>query len=221
MNRRPIRPRDAASLVLIRNSASGAEVLMGRRQSTLAFMPNAYVFPGGKVAPGDSLIQPASSLKGDYVRHMAVGGSDRRAHALAIAAVRETFEETGLLVGEPGEPGPAAAPAWAAFTRQGLAPALGRLEYLCRAITPTPSPIRFHARFFIADGDHASGALSGSGELVDLHWTLLSQAHRLPIADVTAFVLSEVQRLLAAKRQESLPKGMFTHRQGRPWIRYR
>lgn len=221
MNHRPIRPQDAASLVLIRNSAGGAEVLMGRRHATLAFMPNAYVFPGGKVAPGDSLIQPASSLPSDYVRHMAVAGSGRRAQALAIAAVRETFEETGLLVGEPGDPGPAVAPAWEAFTRQGLAPALGRLEYLCRAITPTPSPIRFHARFFIADGDHASGMLTGSGELVDLHWTPLTQAHRLPIAHVTAFVLTEIQRLLAAERQEPLPKGMFTHRRGRPWVRYR
>ena len=73
---------------------------------------------------------------------------------VAVAAVRETYEETGLLLGR--------------LIAGRLEPALSGLDHIVRAITPTDSPIRFHARFFLADIASASGTLRGNGELLDL-----------------------------------------------------
>jgi hypothetical protein len=98
-------------------------------------------------------------------------------------------------------------------------PALHHLSYVARAITPPMSPIRFHARFFLADAANAKGALGGSGELLDLHWLPISAAFALPIADVTEFVLEEIFRLL---RASSIRRGipLFSYRNNRPTIRY-
>ncbi len=220
MNRQIVRPQDAASLILVRDGPGEPEVLMGRRQSRMTFMPDVYVFPGGKLDAGDGSVRAASPLDAGIIRHLAVAGSARRAQALAIAAVRETFEETGLLLGQPGDAGGLDTPAWAAFKQAGLAPALDKLCYVTRAITPTFSPIRFHARFFLADTAHVRGVLGGSGELLDLRWVPLSEANRLPIADVTVFVLGEVQRLLTAPPENHARKALFTHRRNGLYVRY-
>jgi len=107
----------------------------------------------------------------------------------------------------------------AAMRALGMAPALNRLSYIGRAITPTDSPIRFHARFFLAQARHAVGTLAGSGELLDLRWVTLEQARRLPIVDVTEFMLEEVGRLLSGDK----PRGrapLFSYRGNRPVVRY-
>jgi len=183
---RPARPRDAASLILHRPGAHGAEVLMGRRATRHRFMPDVYVFPGGRLDPADAGIVPLRPLRPEVVARFAGVCTPRRAQALAVAAVREAHEETGLLLGK--------------LDASGLRPDLGGLDVLARAITPSASPIRFHARFFIAEGGTARGALGGSGELLDLHWVPLAEALKLPLADVTEFMLGEIGRRLAAAR---------------------
>lgn len=184
-------------------------------------MPDTYVFPGGAVAAEDSRVCPASPLNPAAIRQMGVGDHAGRARALAVAAVRETAEETGLLLGEPGEPGPATAPVWQLFRQLGLAPALGHLQYIARAITPAFKPRRFHARFFLADAAYLSGDLAGNGELLDLHWVPFSGVERLLTTPATVFVLNEVRRWFEAGPEERRRKAVFTyHRRYGPRVRY-
>ena len=111
--------------------------------------------------------------------------------------MRETFEETGLLLGQPGDVGAVmASSSWLAFKKAGLAPDLGCLRYIARAITPTSSPLRFHARFFLADVTGMMFMPQASTELHDPRWITLAQAGALALAEVTRAVLLEAARLL-------------------------
>jgi 8-oxo-dGTP pyrophosphatase MutT (NUDIX family) len=189
---------DAAGLLLIRGSGRRAEVLMGRRSRASRFMPGVYVFPGGRVERVDA--RPSGFAE---TMPALPGGTDRatgrRLRHFARAALRETFEETGLLVADRPPPSSAEidtaaggeAEIWRAFRRAGRAPAFSALSLIARAVTPTRSPIRFHTRFFRADGRAAYGDLLGDGELEDLRWVPVEKAGKLPIAEVTALVLRE------------------------------
>lgn len=196
------KPRDAASLVAVRVGREPA-VLMGRRHARHRFMPNYFVFPGGRVDPRDHLAPLVSDLRSDVAEALSREVSPVRARALAVAAARETFEETGLVLGE---------------LRDGrLAPALDGLQYLARAITPVQSPIRFHARFFVVAEAALGGQIRDSDELLDVDWVPVSRALALPLADITQFVVHEVARLvpdLTAKR--SVP--LYRYRRGRPSV---
>lgn len=172
---------------------------MGRRSLQARFKPGVYVFPGGMLERTDLLVRPATLLDPSIPPRIAVGGSLRRANALALAAVRETYEESGLIAGVPGDLGPNPDPSWAAIRELGLAPALDRLVYLGRAITPSPQPIRFHARFFGIDSQHVQGELRSSSELGDLQWVPLARATGLPVMDVTLLILESLQRLLTER----------------------
>lgn len=218
--RRGVRPRDAASLILLRREGGAQQVLVGRRPPKARFLPGRYVFPGGAVEPGDSRAQPASDLNAETVGLMAVGGRETRARSLAMAAVRETFEETGLMLTEPGDVGPVQSATWAAMRGHGVAPALRRLTYVGRAITPVTSPIRFHARFFVADARYATGALGGDSELVDLHWCPIEELVRLPAIEVQSFMLRHAVAALSGVDARSAGKPLFTQRAGRRYIRY-
>ncbi len=218
----PVRPRVAASLIVLRHGAGEPEVLMGRRRAKASFIPDAYVFPGGGVDRSDARARPATPLAPEVERHLMAACASGRARALAMAAVRETFEETGLMLGRAGDVGPVNGAGWSHIRATGLAPDLARLDYVGRAITPPMSPIRFHARFFMADAAGLSGELGGSGELLDLHWVALSRAYDLPIVDVTEFMLGEARRLAAAAPEGGRrPKPLFCYRQGGTVVRYR
>lgn len=207
---RGIRPRDAASLVLVDDRGDEPRILMGRRHARMAFIPDAFVFPGGKLDAGDLLARPATELG-------AAASFGPKSRALAMAAIRETFEETGLILASPGDVGAASGPGWALFREQGLAPQLDLLSALARAITPADSPVRFHARFFTASASTLQGTLAGSGELEDLDWYPLAEALKLPIIDVTEFVLHEVARRSAGEMPDRTP--LFSYRNGRPLAR--
>ncbi|MEQ9226819.1 MAG: NUDIX hydrolase [Parvibaculum sp.] len=221
---RGIRPRDAASLVLIDSSDDGEPlILMGRRHARMKFIPDAFVFPGGKLDAGDLLAKPATPFSGDTAKRMERAAPTRaktarvKAQALAMAAIRETFEETGLILAGPGHVGEDAGAGWQPFLERGLAPRLDLLEIIARAITPASSPIRFHARFFAADAAAATGELKGSGELEDLGWYPLSEALKLPVIDVTEFVLNEIARRHAGATRPRIP--LYCYRNDRPVIR--
>ena len=90
-----LRPKDAATLVLIKNSGAVPEVLLGQRHGGHAFMPNRYVFPGGRVDPSDSRVVPATSLTQDVARRLEKNCSPARARA----ASRPAEDDDG-----PGDP---------------------------------------------------------------------------------------------------------------------
>lgn len=193
------RPRDAATLVILRN---GREVLLGKRSARHVFMPQRYVFPGGRVDPGDSRVPCPVPLKPDVEARLLTSATAARARALAMAAVRETFEETGLLLGvRHTTPLRTRSASWQAFYASGLAPALDKLFYFGRAITPPRVVRRFDARFFLTDARHMHGELRGNGELVDLQWLDIEQTHQVPLAPITDLMLHLLrERLLRAPR---------------------
>ena len=213
------RPRDAATLILTRRTGSTVELLMGQRHASHRFMPNQYVFPGGRVDRADSSVRVGTTLREDVAGRLTKGCSPTRAQALALAAIRETFEETGLIVGHPLAPGEkaprTASSSWAEFFNTGHLPALDKLDYVARAITPPYRPIRFHARFFLADAALARGEIKGSGELLKLHWVPLGDAKKLDLPRITAVVIDEIDKLVSGKPDpQGVPFFYFKH--GKP-----
>jgi len=199
---RAVKPVDAAGLVLIRASRNGEpEVLLGRRHRRAGFLPDIYVVPGGRVDPTDHARSGfAETLHPAVAAALASGGSRRPALAFPRAALRETHEETGLLVGEPGRPlDPPSQAIWQAYRDAGLAPHFTGIDFICRAITPVTSSRRYNTRFFLADGGHAAGNLASNGELEDLAWRPVSALGGLTIVDVTEYVLKEALRRWQAR----------------------
>src|SRR4051794_18484273 len=97
-----VRPKDAATLILIDRTAKKPKVLMGRRHAGHKFMPGKFVFPGGRIEPGDRRMVATGALHPrieDRLLARVQRPTSQRARALALAAIRETFEETGLLLG--------------------------------------------------------------------------------------------------------------------------
>lgn len=218
------RPRDAASLVLLRQDAGGVQVLLGRRPLAARFMPGVYVFPGGGVDRADRLVMGGARLRDDVLGRVARRCTPTRAHALAMAAIRETFEETGLRIARhnelpaSGAPWPDAEP-WRTFAQESLRPALDALDYVGRAITPPGRARRFNARFFVAWNDVIVGEPRASGELEDLHWCPLAGAAGLRIANVTQFMLKIVTESVAQGRQpERL--AVYSYRNEAPVVRF-
>lgn len=203
---RPVRPVDAAGLVLIRQARHGEpEVLMGRRHMRAGFLPDIYVVPGGRVDSQDSLPSGfAERIHPAIAGMLDSGGRRRPVEAFLRAALRETHEETSLLVGRPaagpigtgrkmGED-PEIQPIWQAYAQAGLSPDLGDLDFLLRAITPVTSRRRYNTRFFLADGGLAVGDIASNGELEDLGWRRKAELGDLNIVDVTHAVLAEAFR---------------------------
>jgi 8-oxo-dGTP pyrophosphatase MutT (NUDIX family) len=192
-----VAPRDASSLILMRIGGDVPSVLLGRRSTAARFMPGYYVFPGGRVGPEDRLESCTNER----------GSRGPSAHELSLkrAAIRETFEETGLLVGHPVLPTrdrPARTPLERAYEARGLDTAIDALSYIGRAITPRESPMRFNTRFFVADGALAHGELASNGELDDLGWRPIEECRFLPMADVTRFMLEHAMRCRTAARHD-------------------
>lgn len=191
----PVRPRHAASLIVVREASGSAQVLMGVRAAGHRFMPNRLAFPGGSVEQSD-FSTPAAREFAPATQAMLEKGANRTlARALGIAAARELAEETGLSLGRP--------------------PALDGLTYLCRAITPPDLPIRFHARFLIVSAETLEGTLGGSGELEDLSFYQLGDPVLGELPWITAQVLGELAwwlRLSDAERALSHPTAVYRDR---------
>ncbi len=169
-------------------------------------MPGYLVFPGGALDPSDSRAATDHPLDEEALALLTVHCSRRRAKALAWAAIRETWEETGLLIGRTSAGGNDAdlqvTDAVAqAFIDSGLTPDLRALTYVARAITPTSSPIRFDTRFFVADEEIVFGTLRDSSELSDIKWRSIAEVFRdSAIAMVTKFALNQAVRRRASPR---------------------
>ena len=216
-----IRARDAATLVIARRDGAELRVLMGRRHARLAFQPNKYVFPGGRLDPGDLRISAGGALRPAVLAKLAIDISPKRARGLALAAVRETFEETGVLVGEtsPRPPRTKSGP-WSQFFAHGVVPNLSALDYVARAITPPGRPRRFDARFFMVDGTAVAREL-GAGmhdELLTPAWLTLSEARALDLPSITRRVLEEVEMRQSDGPDTGRPVPFFRYTRGDPGL---
>ncbi|MGL4444023.1 MAG: NUDIX hydrolase, partial [Alsobacter sp.] len=189
-----VRPKDAATLIILDRSARHPKVLMGRRHDGHKFMPGVFVFPGGRIEAGDRAMVSAGALDGMVERRLMTRvqrPSAQRARALAMAAIRETFEETGILLGtrDYGAPEAAVDGPWSAFAAHGVYPVLENLQFIARAITPPRRSKRFDTRFFAADATaiaHRVDGVVGPGtELVELVWIDLKDAPGLKVPPIT------------------------------------
>jgi 8-oxo-dGTP pyrophosphatase MutT (NUDIX family) len=206
--KRPVHPRKAATLILLREGDGGLEVLLGRRGAGARFMPGMYVFPGGRVQPSD-----ARPFHGEtqWREETLVDGL----RAAARAALRETFEETGVLLGREAilsAPRRALSEVETAYHAAGLAPAVDALLPVARAITPTASPMRFHVRFFVADGRLAGGEMRSGEELENVAWHCVEHALPAPISGVTSFMLRHAIAVHRGTARSGMP--LYWHRKG-------
>ena len=174
-----------------RDGAAKPRVLMGKRHADHAFMPNKFVFPGGRLDPADCRIEPIGDLdpavRDKLLARMRGPATPTRARGLAMAAVRETFEEVGIIIGRAaGEPRPSSrSPAWRAFLDTGHRPDLSGMRLFARAITPPGRPRRFDTRFFIAEAGAAVNldepVRAASEELLDPYWVTIEEARALDL----------------------------------------
>lgn len=194
------RPRDAASVVIFDRNSGELRILMGRRHSAQVFMPGKFVFPGGRVDPDDKVMSVAGGIdereQAKLLAEMKGGASEVRAIALALAAIREAYEEAGLIIGRPDPEGAAPTipshPSWQKFSAQGHLPDLAALTFFARAITPPGRPRRYDTRFFCADCSAVALETSApDGELSDLSWYSLLEIKSLDLAPITQVVLDE------------------------------
>ena len=213
-----MRPRDAATLIIVRDNR---EVLLGVRSAGHVFMPHLYVFPGGRVDAGDARVPCPVGLQPQVESKLTQSVTAARARALAMTAVRVTFEETGLVLGvKPSAPVQTSSVHWQPFFALGLVPALDKLEYVARAITPPNRVRRYDARFFLVDARHVSGELKGNGELEDLRWVSLAAANQLALSPITELVLKLLEHRLSGKSTAVEDVPFYRQLQGKELIEH-
>jgi 8-oxo-dGTP pyrophosphatase MutT (NUDIX family) len=223
--RRALPPRDAATLILVEHQERDvARVLMGKRHERHKFMPGKFVFPGGRVEPEDRRMWAAGALDANVEEKLNVRvprPSPRFARALALAAIRETFEETGLAIGVSGHRAPENPPAgaWTRFVATGVTPALDAIDFLARAITPPGRVRRFDARFLIADArfitKRIEGAIHPDAELVELVWTPLNEALNLDLPAITRKALEDLAQALEGGLDKRRPRPFYRELRGK------
>jgi glyoxylase-like metal-dependent hydrolase (beta-lactamase superfamily II)/8-oxo-dGTP pyrophosphatase MutT (NUDIX family) len=210
-------PRAAATIVVVRDGASGLEVLLSRRAERGDHNSGAWVFPGGIVDPGDA--QSHDCCTGvDDAQASARLGLPQNGLDYYIAAVRECFEESGLLFATDGsgelvgldDAAGVALGAWRGPLHRnertlgemcrefGLKLALDRLVYLSHWLTPLARPKRFDTRFFIAAAPTSQTAAFDGTEMVEQLWLApadaLARASELKLMTPTQKTLELVGR---------------------------
>jgi 8-oxo-dGTP pyrophosphatase MutT (NUDIX family) len=209
---RAVRPKNAATVMIIRRDAKKPRVLMGKRHGGHSFMPDRWVFPGGRIDRADYRAPSATDMKPDTAALFNAYLPAGRGRALAAAAIRETWEETGLLLARPALVRPAAGP-WRDFVEQGALADLEALDIVARAITPPSVGKRFDTWFLLADAERLMSLdrQADCGELEEIAWVDFDEAQTLPLPTVTRMMLKEaVLRMDDAAR----PKPFLRFRQG-------
>lgn len=219
---RALKPRDAATLVLVDHNGPEPRVLMGRRRENQVFLPNKFVFPGGRLDRADWTAPALDDLSTGVVDRLLVGmkgsASAERARALALAAIREMFEEAGIVVGAAQRmPQPASAsrhPSWRRFHDAGYLPRLSDLDFFARAVTPPSRPRRYDTRFFLADASAmAPFAAPPDEELLSLDWFTFAEARALDLPNITRAVLEDLAGRLR-QPGKSHPVPFYSFRSG-------
>ncbi len=207
------RPNNAATLIVVDRSGPTPKIMLGRRHRGQAFLPGKFVFPGGAMDARDRLMRVAAPLHPAVKAKLmlnVVRRSKTLASALALAAIRETFEETGLVLGVrrtdslPVPEGP-----WNAFTKLGYYPDLSALHLIARAITPPRYPRRFDTRFFTVDASaivhRIKDTVRPDAELVELIWVPIDETYRIDMPVITGLVLQDLKARIAAGFARHLP----------------
>ena len=207
-----LKPKDSATLILVRRDNGTPRILMGQRAGGHAFMPNKYVFPGGRLDAADCRVKPAKDIHpatlAKLMHRMRGRPTETRARGLAYAAVRETWEEAGLLFGR---------------SQIEDAPDLSGLTLFMRAITPPGRTRRYDSRFFVADagnlGNIDSPHHDGGGELLTLSWLTLDEIASL---DLPLITIDALKRLKPFLDQNRLPEhdcpASFQYYRGKSWV---
>jgi 8-oxo-dGTP pyrophosphatase MutT (NUDIX family) len=226
--------RDAATMLVIDRTGPVAKVLFGRRHHGHKFMPGQFVFPGGRVERADRKMRAATPLDRHVearlmkeVRHP----SPEKARGYPLAAIREVFEETGLILGTPlltlprkrvqRRPGMADAPneEWANFAKSGVEPDLAAVHFIARAITPPGRPRRFDTRFFAVDADAIAARIDGvvgpDTELVELVWLPIDDTAKLVMPGITMAVVEELKIRTAHGFTHDLPVPFYRMQRGK------
>jgi len=196
--------RDASTVILVRDSQTRPRVLMGQRGARAAFMPNKFVFPGGAVDPEDGRIALHPQMPANGQRQLAEQADPALVPALQAAAIREVWEETGLVLGTRGHWAQTPPPDWQSFAATGHLPSAGGFRFVFRAVTPPGRPRRFDARFFLADAEDLQGDPDdfsrASDELSQLQWIAIDEARSFDLPFITEVVLAEVTSLVQSGR---------------------
>ena len=217
-------PKDAATLILLDRSAPSVKVLMGKRHHGHVFLPGKFVFPGGSVDPADRKMTAGTPLDPRAERKLMLHTrrpSAAKAQALALAAIRETFEETGLFLGERRDNAPKAPPGpWSAFAEANIHPDLSTVHFIARAITPPRRSRRYDTRFFTADATAIAHRIDGKvgpdAELVELVWVPLDGIkERIELLAITEIVLADLDKQIKEGFSHDLPVPFYRVRSGK------
>jgi 8-oxo-dGTP pyrophosphatase MutT (NUDIX family) len=241
-----VKIRDAATMLVIDRTGPVPKVLLGRRHHGHKFMPGKFVFPGGRVERIDRRVWAVGALDGRIearLRQEVRRPSAEKARGFALAAIREVFEETGLVLGikrdalavrsgispasgardaRPSKPGGTvdeAGDEWAKFAGTGVAPDLAAVHFIARAITPPGRPRRFDTRFFAVDADAIAARIDGvvgpDTELVELVWLPIDESLTLDIPGITLAVLEEIKVRIAEGFSHDLPVPFYRLQRGK------
>ncbi|MGB8622009.1 MAG: NUDIX hydrolase [Paracoccaceae bacterium] len=194
--------RDAATVIVLRDAETAPSVLMGQRGAAAAFMPRKFVFPGGAVDAVDATVPLAHAPDAISDNRLKAHADPALAHSVIAAGIRELWEETGLILGTPGDWPHAAPKGWRGFAASGHLPSAEGIHFIFRAITPPGRPRRFDARFLLVEADRVTGDpddFSGAeDELSHLQWVPLKKARGFDLPFITEVVLAEVAGLITA-----------------------
>ena len=215
------RPKEAATLIVVR-AGPKPTLLMGKRAASHRFMPNKFVFPGGQLDLIDQRLRVPGNLSRPVMERLRKATrktvNDGKLRGLALAAIRETFEETGLIVGRPASRRAMTTHSvWRDYLAHGAEPPLEHMDFIARAITPAYLTRRFDTRFFMIhdqfifnDPEQISDA---SGELNQLHWLTPNEARQLDLPAVTRWAIDLVEKRIQLSPAEQL-------QQSAPFVRF-
>ncbi len=208
-NFKTLRPKDSACLIILRNNMGKTQMLMGKRHPNHVFMPNVYVFPGGKVDLADCKLKTSQQIsyktQQQLLSSMKGRASIARANGLVLAAIRETFEETGYVIGQAVKSPPKTkAASWRDFYNTGHIPYVEKCKFIARAITPPQNIRRYDTRFFaIWQHDIPNGMLQegqGSDELEELLWVDVHDIGSINMHVITTMIVNELKKHIANQK---------------------
>jgi len=228
----PVEPRPAATIVLMRDGSDGLEVLLLRRNRRSGFVPGAYVFPGGRVDREDGSPELLERLEGltaeAAAARLKAPDQDPPAASFYVAALREAFEETGILVGVDADrrPPPTAAEDEGVDAvrddlmedRVGFVEALDGLgcrldgqavEYVAHWITPVVEPRRYDTRFFAAGVPSDAEPVIDPREMTDGVWLTPAAALARNGEGTLPMVFPTVKTLERLARYESVEEALY------------
>lgn len=227
-----LRPRYASTLIVLDDdgttSKKNLKVLMGRRHRRHKFMPGLYVFPGGRVDPTDgdlhSLDELDSRISRRIYSNLGSRATHRRVRALGLACLRETYEETGVLVGvgSRASRAPDIDTATLVYGSHSVVPTLSPLRLVARAITPPGRPRRFDTWFFATWSSHISKKLRSrpSDELEGVRWLTIESALKLELPLITRTILEELrERLVSDPKLSPTKRVPFFHLHYKKFVR--